>query len=284
MELLQLKYFCEAVKMGSFSAVAKEYMVPPSSVSHTISRLENELGTELFSRTGNKIALNDYGYAFYENISSAIEKIENGKRIISCMQEQSVSIIVRQGGYSIVPMLTVFREKYPEFKLFFPFKSLEQKGSFFIRISTKPFENDEDFISIPLFEDRILVALSDSNPLSKKDALDFEDIKDLPLVWFNNFPEEKSILDYFKSHDARPNILLECNKDSFAAELVKNDFGIVFYPESTHPIEKSEGIVTLSLKDFNVKRTIYASWPKKFVLNEASKTFLDFAVDYFKKT
>ena len=48
MEILQLKYFCDSAVTGNFSATAKKFMVPPSAVSQSIKRLENELGTTLF--------------------------------------------------------------------------------------------------------------------------------------------------------------------------------------------------------------------------------------------
>lgn len=67
----------------------------------------------------------------------------------------------------------------------------------------------------------------------------------------------------------------------FASEIVKNGFGITFYPESAHPIGKSEGVLTRELSDPDVIRSIYASWPKRFSPNNAAETFIDFAVDYF---
>ena len=58
-------------------SVAKQYMVPPSSISHTIAKLEKELGTQLFARNGNKISLNDYGrtyrtYQFYRDLCDTV--------------------------------------------------------------------------------------------------------------------------------------------------------------------------------------------------------------------
>ena len=282
MELLQLTYLCEAVREGSFSAVAKLHMVPPSSVSHTIARLERELGTELFSRSGNKIALNDAGYTFFEYASEALERLESGVCAISQMKEQTVSVILSQGGYSLVPMLTKFRGSHPEIKLFFPFKSLEHKGSFYIRISAVPFEGEEEHCRIPLFHDRILVAVPESYHMAQKDSLCFDDINGMPLIWFSNSPESAAITEYFKKHGAKPNILLECTKEAFAADLVKNGFGIAFYPESAHPIGRSEGVKTMRLSDLDLIRTIYASYPNHIAPNDAAKTFLSFAREYYR--
>ncbi|MBQ4556170.1 MAG: LysR family transcriptional regulator [Clostridia bacterium] len=282
MELLQLKYFAEAAKLQSFSKVAKKYMVPPSSVSHTIAKLEKELGAQVFARNGNRIELNDYGRAFYNNISSALEKIENGKTIVNDMQNQTISLTLRQCAYSIIPMLTSFKKAFPDLKLFFPFKVIEQKGSFFIRISATPFQGDEDFISVPLFTEDILVAVPSCNPLAQKSKLTFEDIKDVPIAWFYDCPEGNGIFEYFKQNGYEPNILIGCSKDTTVGEFVKNDFGIAFYPKYSSPIGKMDGIAAVPLEGFTVKRTICASWPKEYILSEASKKFVDFGVEYFK--
>jgi hypothetical protein len=48
MEFLQLRYFYENAKNKSFALTAKKHMVPTSSVSAAIKRLETELGTKLY--------------------------------------------------------------------------------------------------------------------------------------------------------------------------------------------------------------------------------------------
>ena len=54
MELLQLRYFCDAAQTQNFSKTAKKYLVPTSNISQSIKRLEKELGCELFEHRGNK--------------------------------------------------------------------------------------------------------------------------------------------------------------------------------------------------------------------------------------
>ena len=69
MELLQLTYFRDAAKLENFSKVAQKHYVAQPAVSHAISRLENELGVKLFTRSGNKVILNECGMAFYEDLN-----------------------------------------------------------------------------------------------------------------------------------------------------------------------------------------------------------------------
>ena len=61
MELLQLRYFMESAQRGSFAATAEQYIVPATSVSAAVRRLEQELGCQLFDRTSNRITLNENG-------------------------------------------------------------------------------------------------------------------------------------------------------------------------------------------------------------------------------
>ena len=65
MELLQLKYFCDAAKNLNFSKTARKYTVPPSNISQSIKRLEKSLGYPLFLRHANKIILTERGKRFY---------------------------------------------------------------------------------------------------------------------------------------------------------------------------------------------------------------------------
>ncbi|MBQ4165895.1 MAG: LysR family transcriptional regulator substrate-binding protein, partial [Oscillospiraceae bacterium] len=117
---------------------------------------------------------------------------------------------------------------------------------------------------------------------SKKDILSFEDIKNQSIIGFYKAPEQYWLDGYFKKYGYKPKTIIECSKDSSVAEFVKNGFGIAFCPEISTPSIHAEGITTLPLEDFDVTRTIYASWPKEFVLTNASKTFVDFGVEYFK--
>ena len=50
MELLQLRYFYESAKNENFAKTAEKYMVPASSISASVKRLEEELGCQEPSR------------------------------------------------------------------------------------------------------------------------------------------------------------------------------------------------------------------------------------------
>ena len=61
MELNQLYQFKIVAETNNFSKAAKRLYVSQSALSKSIKKLEDELGTELFDRTGKSISLNDNG-------------------------------------------------------------------------------------------------------------------------------------------------------------------------------------------------------------------------------
>ena len=97
MELLQLKYFCDAAETENFSLTAKKFEVPPSGISQTVKRLEEELGTELFIRGANRVSLNEQGRIFYGGGEKAETPlvIDNKHLILSAFRKAPEGELVR---------------------------------------------------------------------------------------------------------------------------------------------------------------------------------------------
>jgi len=91
MEILQLKYFCDAAQTQNFSKTAEKFMVPPSNISQTVKRLEKELGRPLFDRQANKIKLNESGLLFYQNAKAALDLLENAEKTL---KNKGIDIII----------------------------------------------------------------------------------------------------------------------------------------------------------------------------------------------
>ena len=66
MTIQQCRYVLEIAKSGSFSKAAKQLFVAQSSLSVSVRTLEQELGIQIFDRTGNGATLTDAGAEFLQ--------------------------------------------------------------------------------------------------------------------------------------------------------------------------------------------------------------------------
>ncbi len=119
MEISVLRIFIEVMRQGSFAAVARERNIDPSSVSRSISGLEQELGVRLFQRTTRKLSPTEAGITYFNRIEPLIEEMQRAVELITEVSGQpkgrlKVTASVSFGLKCIVPLLAEFGMLYPD--------------------------------------------------------------------------------------------------------------------------------------------------------------------------
>lgn len=76
MDLNRATTFVRVVEAGGFTRAADLLGLPPSSVSRSVAKLEDELGVTLLERTTRKIALTEAGRAYFERAREALAGLE----------------------------------------------------------------------------------------------------------------------------------------------------------------------------------------------------------------
>ncbi len=74
MQIESLKMFCDAVRLRSFTAAAKECKVTQSTISQTIQQIENHLGLKLIDRTKRPWHLTSEGKVYFDGCRQIIER------------------------------------------------------------------------------------------------------------------------------------------------------------------------------------------------------------------
>lgn len=83
MQLNALRYFVMVATTGSFSTTAKHFQVPSSSVSRFISKLEQEIGQQLFYRNTRSVRLTDIGEKYFVQIKEVLDTLDLANEEIS---------------------------------------------------------------------------------------------------------------------------------------------------------------------------------------------------------
>jgi DNA-binding transcriptional LysR family regulator len=77
LSLQQIRCFCAAVELGSFTAAGEALRVSQPAVAEQIRKLEQALGADLFVRAGRGVALTEAGRAFAEHAARSLRAVED---------------------------------------------------------------------------------------------------------------------------------------------------------------------------------------------------------------
>ena len=114
--------FNEVAKTQNFTKAAKLLFISQPAVSQSISQLESDLGTRLFTRTSKGAYLTSEGKLLYEYTNAGINMIKNGEQRIA----DSKSLLIGQlkigvgdtiSRYYLIDYLERFNSIYPRIKL-----------------------------------------------------------------------------------------------------------------------------------------------------------------------
>lgn len=112
-----LRTFCVAARYESFRTAGEELFITASAVSYQIKSLEEELGEQLFDRTGRDISLTETGKLLYQEASPLIEQLNT---VVSKYKKGAVKSSIRisvQPFFAseyFVPRLSEFAAEHPE--------------------------------------------------------------------------------------------------------------------------------------------------------------------------
>lgn len=213
MDLLQLRYFYESAMAESFSKTAQKYMVPASSVSASVRRLEQELGVKLFIRTGNRVLLNEKGMEFLSSVSQILTQLDMSVSTLSTApaKKQTISILARSTRETVVRWIVRFYRAHPSvfFKLTFD-DTPDNYGKYDIIISS-PGEGLDDYESFHWRKYRIRVEALESDPLCGGNVT-LSQLKDRLFVTTNS---QRGGFKVFEQACQRngftPKVFLECD-------------------------------------------------------------------------
>ena len=183
MDLANLALVLRVADLGSFSAVAREADLNPSSVSRAVAAVEDRLGLRLFQRTSRTLSLTAEGEAYLRRVAPLAEQMEEARQEARADRLRPTGLLrltasVAYGTRRIVPMLPHLRAAAPniEIELILSDANLDmvaERIDLAVRLAAAP---EGELISSRLHGTRYRVVASPSwvsahGPLSSADDL-----------------------------------------------------------------------------------------------------------------
>ncbi|MBR3942960.1 MAG: LysR family transcriptional regulator [Clostridia bacterium] len=250
MELLQLKYFCDAAQTENFSETAKKFSVPPSNISQSVHRLEKELGTGLFERTANRIRLSHDGKIFLEGAKKALDCLENAKIAVQDTGEMrgEIKIGILTNRRAVTEVIGAFRKLYPKVNFHIQHTVERDADGFDIIIGDKH-DYPVGFTASKLLEEDLVLAVH-------KDAEDKADFSELRFITMQRgSSQHRYTLEIARKNGFAPNIVIETDDPFYVREYIEMGLGAAIVPVFSWQGLFSDKICLQSIG--NIKRTTF---------------------------
>ncbi|MDF2462113.1 MAG: LysR family transcriptional regulator [Ramlibacter sp.] len=114
--------FCQVVEHGGFTAAARALDRPKSSLSASVTRLEEQLGTRLLERTTRSLRLTDAGESLYRDISKpfsqlrelAVDAIAKGAQVQGTLR---IAAPYEFGAHHLAEVACKIMAQHPQLKV-----------------------------------------------------------------------------------------------------------------------------------------------------------------------
>lgn len=265
MELLQLKYFWESSKTESFAKTAEKFMVPASSVSASIKRLEKELGCSLFDRDKNCVMLNENGRRFQKTIGVIFNELEQAVFDLSAIEndDSEIKMLVRSSRNEIIREVIEFNKKFPTVRFKTSFNLSDCDYQSYDIIVDEENERYSDYERFELCSYRIGIIAAADDPLGDR-QLRLSQLRNRNFVSMGEDSNLHRILvRACEKAGFTPNFIIQANDTSCYSACIESGMGLAPSRQYFKGRSVSSTRTFLQIADFNERQTIYVYYPKR---------------------
>lgn len=193
MTLSQLECFMALAERLNFTQTANDLFMAQTTLSRSISALEQELGVQLFARSSRTVALTPAGQAFYKECSEVIRgcrRMTDAARLAEQGFSGRITIGILQDNFD-AEAVRIYREmkrRYPQIHVSFQ----EQNHSHLV---SRLLSDELDAIIhfgfleassgqevIPLRQEQECVVVAADSPFAKRTTVQAEELKDESFI------------------------------------------------------------------------------------------------------
>ena len=244
MKLQQLKYIWEVSRHDlNVSATAESLYTSQPGISKQIRMLEDELGVQIFQRSGKHLTeITPAGTAIVKMAGEILDKVENVRLIANEFSDKdrgtlSIATTHTQARYLLPSVISEFIGRYPDVALHMhqgtPVQISEaaSKGKVDIAIATEALELFENLIMLPCYRWNRSVIVKHDHPLAINEAngekLTLERLAEYPIVTYVfGFTGRSQLDDAFNEKGYEPKVVFTAADADVIKTYVKLGIGV----------------------------------------------------------
>ena len=240
MKLQQLKYICEVVNNNlNVSTTAESLFTSQPGISKQIRLLEDELGVEIFARSGKHLTkVTPAGQEIIKSALEILKKVDNIKQLANEYSNEkkgklSLATTHTQARYALPASIERFMSIYPDVSLQLQqgtptqISKLAADGSVDFAIATEALDLFSDLIMMPCYKWNRCIIVPKNHPLSNISNVSLTDIAKYSIITYVfGFTGRSKLDDAFHSQGLTPKVVFTAADADVIKTYVRLGLGI----------------------------------------------------------
>lgn len=283
MEHRLLEYFLTVAEELHFTRAADKLGISQPTLSHQIRLLEHELGTPLFHRSGKKNHLTQAGQVLMEHARRIFFELEQAKLEIGDIigRQRGRLRIGCSGNHLLTSALISFHRKYPGIELTVIELATEEtcdgllNNQLDIGVVFLPLD-DERLVSIPLYDEELVAAVSPEHPFAARKELDLHQLGQTPLILFpKKFLVRQMIDTACNQIGITLQPVMELSTMESQLQMAEYNVGAAIFPRSYAETIHHRNILFLPITEPAPRKSVGIVYRKDFFMDTTIQAFIE---------
>ncbi|MFM9913720.1 MAG: CysB family HTH-type transcriptional regulator [Methylophilaceae bacterium] len=271
MQLHQMRYIREVSRQKlNVSAAAEVLHTSQPGVSKQIQLLEEELGLQIFQRSGKRLTgITEPGKIVLDMAERMLREVENIKRVgddFTRDTEGSLTIATThtQARYRLPPAIKGFVERYPDIRLHIHQGNPTQvtdmiaNGEADIGIATEAIAEHSDLVALPCYTWNRCVVAPHGHAILNDTPLTLKKLASYPVVTYDlGFAGSNSVRRAFEAKALEPNIILTAIDSDVIKTYVEMELGVGLLAKMAYDAERDKNLAMLDAAHLFPDSTTY---------------------------
>lgn len=259
MKLQQLRYIWEVAHHDlNVSATAQSLYTSQPGISKQIRLLEDELGVEVFSRSGKHLTrITPAGEAILKTAGEILRKVESIKQVaqeFSNEKKGSLALATThtQARYALPKVINTFIDRYPEVSLHMhqgtpmQISEMAADGTVDFAIATEALDLFSDLVMMPCYRWNRSIIVPKDHPLCQVSQLTLEDVAAHPIVTYVfGFTGRSKLDEAFMDKGLAPKVVFTAADADVIKTYVRLGLGIGIVASMAHDKDLDSDLVCL---------------------------------------